>query len=276
MNLLEFLACPLCKKSFELIIKKKTTEVKEGTLVCHNCGKGFPILNYIPRFVSEDSYTASFSLEWTLHRETLLDSVSGTDDAEQTFVKKTGFDLQQLKNKLVLDAGCGCGRFAEIVAKYGGEVIGVDLSFAVDGAFKNIGCKPNVHIIQADILDLPFKKDIFDYIFSIGVLHHTPDTKYAFNQLLPFLKRGGLIAIWVYSNESTMKLSNTISNFHRIFTTRLPPETVYKIAYLAVPLYNVKKLHSKLKIIINLIFPSSSHPNPQWRILDTFDWLTPR
>jgi SAM-dependent methyltransferase len=66
--------------------------------------------------------------------------------------------MEKLKDKLVLDAGCGVGRFMEVVEKWGGNVVGVDLSFSVDAAFKNLGLKENVHIIQADIFDLPFKE----------------------------------------------------------------------------------------------------------------------
>ena len=46
---------------------------------------------------------------------------------------------------------------------------------------------------------LPFAPESFDYIYSIGVLHHTPDCEQAFKGLPRLLKPGGRIAIWLYS-----------------------------------------------------------------------------
>jgi SAM-dependent methyltransferase len=66
------------------------------------------------------------------------------------------------------------GRYAEIVNKYGSEVVGIDMSYAIDTAFENMGLRGKVHFIQADIFNLPFKPGTFDYIFSIGVILINP------------------------------------------------------------------------------------------------------
>ena len=62
---------------------------------------------------------------------------------------------------------------------------------------------PNIHIIQADIMNLPFRRRVFDLIFSEGVLHHTPHTQSAFNSLLKHLAPGGEMAFYVYQKEGT-------------------------------------------------------------------------
>jgi len=276
LQLLKYLKCPKCNLDFNLRIIKETQEIEEGELICRGCSKTYLIKDYIPRFVETDEYVKSFSFEWTLHRETQLDSFSGTNESEEIFKAKTGFDLKELNGKIILDVGCGAGRFTEITAKYGGEVIGVDLSFSVDSAFKNLGFKKNIHIIQVDIFNLPFKEEIFDYIFSIGVLHHTPNPKEAFKQLVKFLKKNGEIAIWVYSNEGFIrKIYNKISDFYRLFTVHLPPKLLYYLSHLSVPLYYLKKIKIIGKLLL-LLLPTSTHPNPQWRILDTFDWYSPK
>ncbi|MBU0548696.1 MAG: methyltransferase domain-containing protein, partial [Candidatus Omnitrophica bacterium] len=194
-KLLDLIVCPECKRRLSLvIIEEKDNEIKEGALKCP-CSKEYKITNFIPRFVDNDKYVDSFSFEWQVHSKTQLDSANTDHISEDTFQARIDFSLEDLKEKLVLDAGCGCGRFSEVAAKYGATVVGFDLSFAVDVAFKNIGLKPNVHLIQADIYHLPFHPNTFDLIFSFGVLHHTPDCKRAFKQLPQFLKSKGRISL---------------------------------------------------------------------------------
>jgi len=186
----------------------------------------------------------------------------------------------------VLDVGCGAGRFTEIVSKYGGDVIGIDLSYSVDVALENLGIKTGINFIQADIFNLPFEKGIFDIIFSIGVLHHTPDTRKAFLSLVPHLGDDAEIAIWVYTNEGTddrikplrdmyRRTYNAISDFYRIFTTRMDQKQLLKISkFMAYGLYYPAKIPVAGKVL-DLIIPLSDHPDPTWRVLDIFDWYSP-
>ncbi|RLJ09146.1 MAG: hypothetical protein DRP13_01060 [Candidatus Aenigmatarchaeota archaeon] len=278
-ELMKILACPKCKSNLKVDnISEKNGEIKTGTLKCVKCNSYYPIKNYIPRFVKRDEYVSSFSYEWWRHKKTQFDSYTGTKETEETFKEKTGFDLNKLKGSLVLDAGCGTGRFMEIVLNHRAKVVGVDLSFSVDVAQKNVGLNKNANIVQADIFNLPFKECVFDYIFSIGVLHHTPDTKKAFFSLIPFLKNGGEIAIWVYSNEGLyMKIFNKSSDFWRFFTTRISQEKLYKFCKVYANLvYPLKKIRGLRAILQILLPPTSYHPNKIWRILDTFDWLSPK
>jgi len=86
----------------------------------------------------------------------------------------------------------------------------------------------NIDIVQAYIMKLPFKDKTFDVIFSIGVLHHTPDTKRAFQCLPKLLRDSGEIAIWVYSNEGIrMRAYNAVAAVYRFFTTKLPKDRLY-------------------------------------------------
>ena len=156
--------------------------------------------------------------------------------------------------------------------KYGGEIVGVDISYSIESAFDNLGLNPKAHFIQADILNLPFKEEIFDSVFSIGVLHHTPNTKKAFLKLTPFFKKRGEIAIWVYAR---LGFSSMISDFYRLFTTKIPLKMLYKLCEIFVPL--IYFFHRRGRLWRYLIpIPISLHLNPKWRILDTFDWYSPK
>ncbi len=276
-ELLKILVCPECKGGLDLKDTMiENNEIEKGRLICKSCGAEYSVLDYIPRFVKNDKYVDNFSFEWTLHRKTQLDSFSGTDESDNSFKERTGFDPESLKDKLVLDVGCGSGRYSEVAGKYGATVIGVDLSYSVDAAFANLGFKKNINIVQADVFALPFRDGIFDYIFSIGVLHHTPSTQKAFKCLPKLLKPGGEIAIWVYPNEGfNTRVYNKISDFYRLFTTKLPKKLLYRIAYVSLPLYYLKKI-KPLTSFGYLVFPASDHPDREWRVLDTFDWYSPK
>jgi ubiquinone/menaquinone biosynthesis C-methylase UbiE len=188
------------------------------------------------------------------------------------FCEKTGWSLESLRGQRVLDAGCGMGRFAEICAEAGADVHCVDLSSAVEAAAANLAQRPNARVYQADILRLPFADQTFDCIYSIGVLHHTPDTQAAFIRLVSLLKPGGRIAIWVYSTRLRLLLGSEIL---RPITSRLPKQTLMTLTRVAKPLYYVHKVPLVGKVT-SVLLPTSMDPDPEWRWLDTFDWYAPR
>jgi len=93
------------------------------------------------------------------------------------------------------------GRFLKLAAEFGSqEIIGMDLSSAVDPAYHNVRHLSNAHVVQGDILVPPFKPG-FDYIFSIGVLQFLSDPQGGFQSLVKLLRFGGQISVWVYSKE---------------------------------------------------------------------------
>src|SRR5205823_9722602 len=158
----------------------------------------------------------SFSYEWQRFRHTQLDSDTGRSDMRDRLQASLNFQLEELAGKVVLDAGCGMGRFAEIVHAHRGVYVGIDYSFAIDAAFQNVGQLPDVHLLQADIFDLPFADDTFDLVFSLGVLHHTPDPRRAFAQLPRVLKPGGRLSVTVYDAGNKVYVAN--SRFWRHLT----------------------------------------------------------
>jgi len=260
------LACPDCGA-----VLPGLDQWKRDGAVCPNCGDAFPIIRGVPRFVTMDNYAGSFGFEWNRHRRTQLDD--GTSrESEETFRTKTGLSPTEVAGRLVLDVGCGMGRFADVVSRWGGQVVGVDLSAAVEAARANLEDRPNVQILQADCFRLPFARDSFDVIYSLGVLHHTPDCAAAFRALVPFLKPGGTLAIWVYAHMGPWV---HFANLYRCLTTRMPHRLLYALCHLAVPLYHLHRV-PRVGTLTQTLLPTSMHPKASWRVLDTFDWYSPR
>jgi uncharacterized protein YbaR (Trm112 family)/trans-aconitate methyltransferase len=266
-DLMDLLCCPDCH--YELALHDDTPEMPEvesGTLVCDECNESFPIVRGVPRFVTSDHYTGSFSYEWNRWNRVQLDIANGGTESERTFAAKTGFTPDDLRGKLVLDVGCGAGRFLDVASRWGARVVGVDLSFAVEASHRNLGSRPNVVVIQADVFRLPFRPKSFEAIFSLGVLHHSRDTREAFLRLPPLLADDGSIAIWLY--HYTDRLYCLASDVWRALLRPLPARAIYVWSWLLVTLFS---RFSRLRVL-----PLSTHPDRTWRILDTFDWYSPR
>src|SRR5688572_6032583 len=278
-DLVTLLCCPDCKADLTLQdATPRLAEVETGGLVCNSCRTTFPIVRGIPRFVGGDQYVGSFSYEWNRWNQVQLDIANGRRESEETFAEKTAFTPDGLRGKLVLDVGCGAGRFLDVASRWGAEVVGIDLSFAVEASQQNVGARPNVSVIQADVFRLPFRAATFDAIFSIGVLHHSRDTREAFIQLPRLLKNGGDLAVWLYYYQD--RVYNAASDFWRAVLRPFPSSVVYAWSWLIVTLFSdlwATPIMSKRPWgHLRRILPVNTHPDRHWRILDTFDWYSPR
>ncbi|BBL69926.1 class I SAM-dependent methyltransferase [Methylogaea oryzae] len=231
----------------------------------------YEILRNIPRFVSSDNYVRSFSLEWNTHNQTQLDIFRNDKSSESQFVQKTGFTPEKLKGALVLDAGVGAGRYCDIASRWGANVVGVDLSFAVESSSVTFQDRSNVWIAQADIGNLPFAPGTFDYIFSIGVLHHTPDTKLYFQRLVPLLKPGGRISIWVYPNTPDY----VVRAAWIPFVNKIPSRWYYSWCRWFVPFAARNKNNPYIRWISKAFPFSDQGLGIENDILDTYDGYSP-
>jgi SAM-dependent methyltransferase len=202
--LLDLLVCPECRGALRLEAAEQTGEsVTTGSLTC-GAGHTFLISNGVPRFVrhelnADQARTRdSFGYEWTrlypAHGHTTPEWQAERD----IFLEYTRSLPSEYRGKLVLDAGCGNGRYAKLANDWGGRVVCVDISSAVEIAQTNVGTRPDVAVVQGDLFKLPFRTELFDIVYSIGVLHHTPDAKGAFNAIQPLVTPGGFFSIFVH------------------------------------------------------------------------------
>ncbi len=240
--------------------------------VCRKCQKKFPVVRNVVRFVESESYVSNFGFEWNKHKRTQYDSEN--HKPSESFLRQIGLNPELVKGKLVLDAGCGTGRFSDVIERWGGTPVCIDLSSAVEACYENLGGR-GIRVIQGNILNPPFKNEVFDVIFSIGVLHHTPNTRKAFEALVPLLKPGGFITIWVYHAYNDGSLRIKLSNFYRKFTWRVPTQMLYTLSHVAITYYYLNRI-PLLGSITGRLLHIAEHKDWRWRVLDTFDWYSPR
>ncbi len=222
---------------------------------------------------------AAYSLQWNRYR------ILRPEEDRATFQNRAGLTGEDLQGRLVLDAGCGMGRYVRIASELGAKVVGIDLSGAIEAAreLQLQTDRPVVGFLRGDLLRPPLATGRFDHIYSLGVLDHTPDPRSAFLELAKLLKPGGRIVIWVYPRERPTV--ERIMNAHRAISTRLPPVTLERLSRLSSPIGGWKRrlMFSKNRAVVRLgvvlhalTIGVSMHPDPEVRACDTLDWYAPK
>jgi 2-polyprenyl-3-methyl-5-hydroxy-6-metoxy-1,4-benzoquinol methylase len=245
-RLLEVLRCPACQDQLRLS-EGKVENNSDLYLECRRCQQQFPIIHNVPRLLLSPLREAllgtdrargdydpqvktarSFGFEWTRFPEMYEE----WGRSFLSYMQPHGPDF--FRGKKVLDAGCGNGRFAYYAARYGAEVWAIDLGPAVEVARQNTEQAGVVQVAQADLYQPPFAPESFDFIYSIGVLHHLPDPEAAFQNLLRYLKPGGEIQIYLYwspEGQPIKRVLLALVSAARKVTTRLPHRAVYGLAF---------------------------------------------
>ena len=217
----------------------------------------------IPRFV-EQQHLASFGRQWNRY-----DVVRDEED-RRVFAVKTGVVPEDLAGLTVLDAGCGGGRYSRLAAEAGATVVGADQSTAVEKAADVCQGLGGVAFVQADLKRLPFEAETFDFVFSIGVMHHDEDTRSVFDAVAQMVRPGGRLAVWLYRRNQWWQ--EAINNSLRRRTTQMEPEQLERWCRKLVWLGGIPLLNRTLNKLVNF----SNHPDRELRACDTYDWYAPR
>ena len=287
-ELLEILVCPACKADLACAeARAENNEILEGSLSCSACAKEYPISGGIPRFVESDDYASSFGYQWNRFRQEQIDSFNGTTLSADRFWTETGWTPETMKGKWVLDAGCGAGRFLDIASQADANIVGIDISSAIDAARSNMEGRSNVHFIQASIYGLPFREGTFDFCYSIGVIQHTPDPRESLKAIGRVIKSGGRFAATIYGRKPWTKLYSKY--WYRPFTKRMKKETLLNgIEKIMPAAFSITNFLFRLPGVVGrgfqFVIPVANYVHePQlterdryaWAILDTFDMLSP-
>lgn len=245
LSLLNYIASPDSHSPLRLVdARREGNEVMSGTLMDENSGRVFQIQGGVPILLSKGAQqeieirTAShYGYGWTHGDEsTFVDQPWHYDKMDRA----VPFSIPM--GAVGLDGGCGNGRDTYRMAKAfpNIQIVAVDIS---DGAFvtyKRTRHLPNVHVIQGSILNLPLKPAIFDFAYSFGVLHHTPNPLKGFNEVSRVLKPGARFVTYLYSDfteeGAPLRLGLVVTSLLRKATTSLSPPALRTFSYVGSPL----------------------------------------
>jgi 2-polyprenyl-3-methyl-5-hydroxy-6-metoxy-1,4-benzoquinol methylase len=259
-------------------------------LTCpHGCR--VPVVRGIPRFVPSDDYAAAFGWQWKHFQRSQLDSHTGTTISRDRLTRCLGGSLAVVRGKTVLEAGCGAGRFTEILLDAGARVVAADLSSAVEANYANCAVSDDYFVCQADIRDLPVEAHAFDIVICLGVVQHTPQPEATIAALATCVKPGGLLAIDHYSRDYPVTTSRRML---RDLLLKLPPDTARRLALgttqALLPLHRAlwrrRRGFGRLRRYLGRVSPVvdyyEAYPElgtallSEWAVLDTHDTLTDR
>lgn len=233
----EYLKCPKCGNDLS---------AKADSLVC-TVGHSFLYRDNVVDFSSAQEIgpvqrrsEQSFGVEWTQYYSYLGWTPKELAREKEDFLTATRAMPNFFSNKVVVDAGCGNGRYINIVNTIAYPrprlIIGVDLSDSIFIAARNCSSFDNVLFIRLDLNLLPaVLKHPIDFVYSIGVLHHTPDARASFNNLAKCVKGKGYLSVFVYGKGNVVlyKVNTFLRNR---FFQKWPRKLVYLLCVLiAIP-----------------------------------------
>ncbi|NLO91931.1 MAG: methyltransferase domain-containing protein [Elusimicrobia bacterium] len=292
-RLLDFLRCPLCSASLEAENAFDAGGwLESGFIVCSACHARYPVNEGIPSLLADGSHLGlagktsdSFSMEW-------LNYNASPEEDRKIFLEESQTEPEFWKGRVVLDAGCGMGRYSLVARSLGAEVVAADYSRSVLRLVTASRNDAGLHVVRCDLLQPPFKPEVFDAAYSHGVLHHTADARAAFKSVAASVKRGGYLSVWLYGKAGSWRNFRTnplrssrkfleplkfmvwifvgIRGFYsdamRFFTTRLPAGVCYALSY---PLAWL----GAVPVVKYLTF--SAHRDYKIRFFENFDWISP-
>lgn len=297
-RLLQLLACPECAGAplgLDAFLQVGG-DIVEGALSCASCGRHFPVIGGVPRLLP-DALTGllpRYHPDFFARHPMSLPVQPWHDGVERTlsfysFARPKLYSARIMPqllaywrrslrtripalspgaDQLGLDAGCGEGRYTYCLAEGGAEVVGLDVSEAVNQAYRRNRSNPRAHIVQGSIYQPPFRHGVFDFVVSTGVLHHLPYPEGGFAALAPLLRAGGSMHIWVYGlgHMSLVYRLSHLTLLHRLLS-RLSPRASYLVS---VPL--ALALHVMVFTPVRVLSryaPAQARLHPQLRELAT-------
>jgi len=239
----------------------------------------YPIIRGIPRFVSDEGYSDNFGYQWNRWARVQFEDFNVGRPMQghttEMFKTITQFSSELVRGKIVLDMGCGPGRFTDVALNMGASVIALDYSSAIDAAKANfVGKNADILFVQGDALQMPIKNSCIDYCFTIGVLHHTPSPATGVREAFRVIRGGGQFAIRVYEAKGYYTYP-TVRFWRGIFLALKPlfkhyPPLVYSYLFGTLGFW-LGKFWRPLSYPLRAIFPTAWLPDYSWTILDTFD-----
>jgi SAM-dependent methyltransferase len=290
---------------FEVTATGADGEIIEG--VIGTTSKSYPIRKGIPRFIDDVSYNESWDFKWRVLdggcglNYRILDKSDPAYSIHDIYDRNAhdGLAFKRMADGLVLDIGCGVGQYAvkSLLENNPRKLVAVDLTGGVD-VFRKIveeqypHLLPKLLIVQASVFSMPFPKEQFDYVYSLGVLMHTGDTLKALAIACNQAKPGGDINAWIYCSEPVAYDAVESSRKPEILTLGNISKFVNRLRFPMFWIHLFRRLdHSTtLRIVrffssedvfqlskkrgfrwLRTLFPTVDHPDPNYRLINNYD-----
>ena len=185
--------------------------------------------------INKDARTvAGFGDEWERFDQSALSIKEHTELFERYF---SIFPWDLISTKSVgFDMGCGSGRWAKLIAPRVGTIHCVDPSSALLIAKKNLSNLNNCIFHSSSVDEFSVDSNSMDFGYSLGVLHHIPNTQTALIDCVDKLKSGAPFLVYLYyafdNKPLWFRVFFKISNFVRIVVSRLPHSIRYYVSQL--------------------------------------------
>lgn len=211
-ELVAILVCPRCRGDVTLgeVREERGGRVVSGTLVCTACARRYPVAAGVPRLLEAESAVGEtgrrFDYQWQSRWQGLFEGKGrcyGFDHDDYVGWMRDQLVKQRplAAGERLLDAGCGSGEKSAALARLcpGQQVVGMDLGIgALERAAAEFAVLPNLDFVQGNILSPPLRPQTFAWGISIGMLHHTPDTRQALAQFRGLLRDDAALLLWIY------------------------------------------------------------------------------
>jgi len=253
------LCCPECGGGLRCAAEEGSGDrIETGLLHCA-CGGRFPIIGGIPRVLPRDALGpvhAEHEEFFRQHPELQLGAASHPRNDSLRTSRAFGDEwrrfpeIHHIHERIfhwyfegqpvewprlrVLDAGCGMGRWLHFARLQGAQVVGMDVSLAIEIAASRDA--DDCDFVQSDLRRPPFAPQTFDFVYSLGVIHHLEEPLVGVRALARLLRPGGELRLYVYRTleaEPAWKRAvlAAVTAVRRL-TTRLPYPAVHAMAWL--------------------------------------------
>jgi uncharacterized protein YbaR (Trm112 family)/ubiquinone/menaquinone biosynthesis C-methylase UbiE len=285
--LLDILRCPACRGmlALENAVQDSSDQIDSGTLTCIDCKSIYPVRHGVPQMLQEDGLVDStrkgFEYQWSTRQQGKAENsqvVYGYDipNFMQWLIGTFAHGLQAgpQTGAWLLDAGCGSAEKArELALRFPQhQVVAIDQSGSIVFTAHQNGDVPNLHFVRANVWYPPFAEKRFQFVMSIGVLHHTPDTSRAFRSIALLVAPGGDLLTWIYPlpSEDTFWAGLYRQRDHHFLNMghRLPKRMTMALCYVYVAVFFplvLRFLKEQYKINTK-VFPSMIYPQRPTRL----------
>jgi 2-polyprenyl-3-methyl-5-hydroxy-6-metoxy-1,4-benzoquinol methylase len=306
----DLLVCPHTGNSLaisDIALRDPSGEIEEGTLKEPITGRTYPIRNGIPRFINDAEYNKTWDFKWREldqgkgHNYKIIDKSDSAYQVHDLFDRNGygGEVYERARGKLALDVGCGVGQYSvRLMQEFEPvKLVSFDLTSGVD-IFRKIIKERYPHllsrilIVQANIFEMPFKKESFDFIMSLGVLMHTGNTRKAIRDVSDRLKVGGHINLWIYSSEdvaytvceadrgqvismqnvrSLQKRYRRVERLINLFRRQVPHAATVSLLRFMSSDFMFSLMKRRGFRLIHEWMPTVVHPDSAYRLINNYD-----